>query len=193
MTDPRDAGPPADPRYAPPYPPAPYPPGAYPQPGYPPPSASYPESGTVQPAGGGYPASPGSDSDSSSPASSSSSSSSSTEAGGTDRPAVTIPQPKPGLDDKGHVRRTRVSIVWVGLIAAAVFLILLVVFIAQNVNNVPLHFLGFSGEVSLGLALLIAAVAGLLIAAVPGSIRIWQLRRALKRNVRLVDEVSRSS
>ena len=87
-----------------------------------------------------------------------------------------------GFDRKGHVRRSRVSGVWVGLIVGAVFLILLVIFIAQNLTRVSIHFLGFSGHLSLGLLVLIAAIAGLLIAALPGSIRILQLRRALKRN-----------
>jgi len=63
-----------------------------------------------------------------------------------------------------------------------VFLIVLVIFIAQNLTRVSIHFLGFSGHLSLGLLVLIAAIAGLLIAALPGSIRILQLRRALKRN-----------
>ena len=73
--------------------------------------------------------------------------------------------------------------VWVGLITVAVFLILLVIFIAQNLTKVPIHFLGFSGHLSVGLAILISAVCGLIIAAVPGSIRIVQLRRALQQNV----------
>jgi uncharacterized integral membrane protein len=34
---------------------------------------------------------------------------------------------------------------WVGLITAAVFLILLVVFIAQNTAKASIHFLGFKG------------------------------------------------
>jgi uncharacterized integral membrane protein len=80
------------------------------------------------------------------------------------------------------VRRGRVSAIWVGLIAAAVFLILLVIFIAQNLVTVSIHFLGLSAHVSLALTILISAITGLLIAAVPGSIRILQLRRALKRN-----------
>jgi uncharacterized integral membrane protein len=109
--------------------------------------------------------------------------------GGTDtRPGWSEPAPPPapsgpapGFDRKGHVRRSRVSGVWVGLIAAAVFLILLVIFIAQNLTRVAIHFLGFNGHLSLGLLILIAAIAGILIAAVPGSIRILQLRAALKR------------
>jgi uncharacterized integral membrane protein len=90
--------------------------------------------------------------------------------------------PAAGFDSKGRVRRRRVSAVWVGLITAAVFLILLVVFIAQNLTEASVHFLGLDGHLPLGLTILVSAIIGLLIAAVPGTIRILQLRRALKRN-----------
>jgi len=63
-------------------------------------------------------------------------------------------------------------------------LILLIIFIAQNLNDAPIHFLGLNGQVSIGLALLLAGVCGLIIAAVPASARIWQLRKALKKNAR---------
>ncbi|MCW2648486.1 MAG: hypothetical protein JWP07_4595 [Pseudonocardiales bacterium] len=96
-----------------------------------------------------------------------------------DQPAS--PVSRPGLDRKGHVRRTRVSGVWIGLITAAVVLVLLIIFIAQNTSRASIHFLGWSGHLSLGLLMLIATVCGLLIAALPGTIRILQLRRSLKR------------
>jgi hypothetical protein len=58
------------------------------------------------------------------------------------------PAPGPGLDGRGRVRRTRISGVWIGLVAAGVFLILLIIFIAQNLNDAPIHFLGLNGQVS---------------------------------------------
>jgi uncharacterized integral membrane protein len=82
---------------------------------------------------------------------------------------------------RAQVRRTRISALWIGLIVGALFLLLLIVFIAQNSLKVPVHFLGFSGHLSLGLALLVAAVFGLLIAAIPGTIRIVQLRTLVHR------------
>jgi uncharacterized integral membrane protein len=107
-------------------------------------------------------------------------------AGGMPTDAQGRPGPAPGsgLDGRGRVRRTRISGVWIGLVAAGVFLILLIIFIAQNLNDAPIHFLGLSGQVSIGLALLLAGVCGLIIAAVPASARIWQLRKALKKNAR---------
>jgi uncharacterized integral membrane protein len=56
------------------------------------------------------------------------------------------------------------------------------IFIAQNSRTVTIHYLGFEGQASLAVALLLAAVAGLLLVAIPGTARIMQLRRALKRN-----------
>ncbi|WP_375474870.1 lipopolysaccharide assembly LapA domain-containing protein [uncultured Jatrophihabitans sp.] len=100
----------------------------------------------------------------------------------TDAQAPTRTEPAAGFDDKGRVRRGRVSAAWVATIATAVVLILLIIFIAQNSRQATIHYLGGSGSLSLGLIILIAAVFGVLLAAIPGSIRIFQLRRALKRN-----------
>jgi uncharacterized integral membrane protein len=100
---------------------------------------------------------------------------------GPETPPTPI-EPPPGFDDRGHVRRTKVSGVWVGLIAAVVVLVLLIIFIAQNLDKATVHFLGFSGRVSLGLALLVAALCGVVIAVVPGTVRIFQLRKALRAN-----------
>jgi uncharacterized integral membrane protein len=88
----------------------------------------------------------------------------------------------PGLDRRGRVRGTRVSGIWVGLIAAAFVLILLLVFILQNSQRVAIHFLGANGHLSFAVGLLFAAACGLLLVAIPGTVRIMQLRRALRKN-----------
>jgi putative membrane protein len=86
------------------------------------------------------------------------------------------------LDSKGHVRTTRSSAAWIGLIGAAIVLIALLVFILQNLTDVTVHYLGFDGKVPLGVALLLSAIAGLLLVSIPGSVRILQLRRLVKKN-----------
>lgn len=91
--------------------------------------------------------------------------------------------PAPGFNEKGHVSGGRVSGVWVGLIATAIFVILLIIFIAQNSRRVTIHFFGWHGQFSLALTVLLAAVVGILLVAIPGSLRILQLRRALRKNV----------
>lgn len=76
---------------------------------------------------------------------------------------------------------TRVSAVWVAIGVALLFLVLLIVFILQNLDRVSVHFLGLSPSLPLGVALLIAAVVGGIVVAVAGAARVIQLRRTAKR------------
>jgi len=88
------------------------------------------------------------------------------------------PQPEAAL---GH---SRSGGLWTGLILSAIVLIFLLVFILQNQISVTIRFLGFAGSVPVGVALLLAAIAGLLLVAIPGGVRIMQLRRAARRAAR---------
>lgn len=67
--------------------------------------------------------------------------------------------------------------IWVATVAALVLLSLLIVFILQNQDLVQVQYLGLSGSLPLGVALFIAAVAGGLLVATAGAVRISQLRR----------------
>jgi uncharacterized integral membrane protein len=78
------------------------------------------------------------------------------------------------------LRQTRVSGVWVGVVAFVVVLTLLVVFIAQNTQSVQVRYFGVTLDLSLAIAMLLAAIAGMLLAATAGALRIWQLRRRLR-------------
>ncbi|MHB8263287.1 MAG: lipopolysaccharide assembly protein LapA domain-containing protein [Acidimicrobiales bacterium] len=80
--------------------------------------------------------------------------------------------------------RTRISAAWVGIIAAALVLVLLLVFILQNTRSVKISYFTTSGRLPLGVALLLAAIGGLLLAGVIASLRIWQLRHHLTRQGR---------
>lgn len=68
--------------------------------------------------------------------------------------------------------------IWVTTVAALVVLSLLIVFILQNQGLVRVQYLGLSGTLPLGVGLFIAAVAGGLLVAIVGAVRITQLRRA---------------
>lgn len=74
----------------------------------------------------------------------------------------------------GH---SRAGALWAGMIVAAVVLVLLLIFVGQNSRSVTVHFLWITAQVPLGVAMLLAAIAGVLAVAIPGSIRIMQLRR----------------
>ena len=94
------------------------------------------------------------------------------EGGPVDRPQATSPDP---------LRGSRTSGAWATLVALGIVLVLLVIFIAQNTQSVRVRFLGWDGTTPLAVALLIATAAGILITAIPGSLRIWQLRRRVRR------------
>jgi uncharacterized integral membrane protein len=64
----------------------------------------------------------------------------------------------------------------------AVILLLLLIFILQNGHTVAISFLGARGHLPLGVALLLAAVLGVLLVAIPGTVRILQLRITAQRH-----------
>lgn len=78
-------------------------------------------------------------------------------------------------------RVTRASAAWVATGVALVLLILLIVFILQNSTKVDVQFLGMSGTIPLGMALLVAAVAGGVVVAIAGVARVTQLRMSARR------------
>lgn len=84
----------------------------------------------------------------------------------------------------GAPRLTRASALWVATGAALLLLVLLIVFVLQNSTKVEVHFLGLSGTIPLGMALLIAAVGGGVVVAIAGIARVSQLRMHARRTRR---------
>ena len=85
-------------------------------------------------------------------------------------------------DGKDPLRGSRTSGFWAAVIGLGVVLILLIIFIAQNTRQTTVSFLAWDGEVPVAVAILIAAVAGLFLAGLAGSLRILQLRRRVRRS-----------
>lgn len=86
-----------------------------------------------------------------------------------------------GAPPRDPLRASRTSRSWVSLAALVVVLILLVVFIAQNTQRVEVSFLGWNGHPPLSVALLVAAVGGATLAIIVGTLRMWQVRRRVRR------------
>jgi uncharacterized integral membrane protein len=80
---------------------------------------------------------------------------------------------------------TRAGVLWTATIAGLLFLVLLIVLIAQNQDQVVLRYFAYEGNVPLGLALFIAAVSGGILVAAAGAARIMQLRSSERRQRRL--------
>jgi uncharacterized integral membrane protein len=100
-----------------------------------------------------------------------------------DPEAPTVPTAQPGKPEPA-VRPSRTGGLYAGIILSAIVLIFLLVFILQNQESVTITFLGMRGSFPVGVALLLAAIAGLLLVAIPGGVRMMQLRRAARRAAR---------
>jgi uncharacterized integral membrane protein len=99
-------------------------------------------------------------------------------------PAEPAPAPAPIVNPpQPHViRRTRIGGIWVGLGLSAFVLLLLLVFILENEQKAEISYFGQHGHLPLGVALLLAALAGALLILIPGSARIIQLRKTARRH-----------
>ena len=95
------------------------------------------------------------------------------------------PGPQPGPQMPDHViKHTRISGLWVAVAFFAVVLLLLLIFILQNGRTVDIAYFGAHGHVPLGVALLLAAVCGALLAVLAGVARMAQLRATARRHRR---------
>ncbi|WP_326552163.1 LapA family protein [Micromonospora sp. NBC_01813] len=98
---------------------------------------------------------------------------------------ATSEQPRPVVNDRPRpVARTRADGSLIAFGASAVVLLLLLIFILQNGQRTEVHFFGAHGQVPVGVALLLAAVAGVLLVTVHAGIRRLVKRRLAKRRDR---------
>ena len=84
----------------------------------------------------------------------------------------------------GDVRPTRMGGLWVAAVLSAIVLLLLLIFIVENGQQVSISYFGAHGHLPLGVALLLAAVLGILLVVIPGTGRIMQLRITARRHRR---------
>lgn len=89
--------------------------------------------------------------------------------------------------------RTRTSSTMIAVTVAVVFLVLLIVFIAQNNHKVAVHFLWMDGSVSESIALVMSAVAGAVLVLAIGIARIVQLRLAGRRHNRAMRQQDKAA
>lgn len=78
--------------------------------------------------------------------------------------------------------RTRTSAVWTAVVVLVASLVLVLIFILQNLQDVSVSFLGFDGQLPLGVALLVSSTLGGVIVVAAGAARVVQLRRTRRRS-----------
>jgi putative membrane protein len=83
-------------------------------------------------------------------------------------------------------RQTRLSGAWTALVVGIGALVLILIFILENLQSVEVYFLGFHGHLPLAVALLFAMVLGAVVVLAFGAGRILQLRLVARRARRQV-------
>jgi uncharacterized integral membrane protein len=108
-----------------------------------------------------------------------------TQPGTQDAPAPQPRRPAPVQLPTHRVRRTRMGGLWITSALSAVVALLLLIFILENGQRVSISYFGAHGHLPLGVALLLAAVLGVLLVVIPGTGRIVQLRITARRHRRI--------
>jgi uncharacterized integral membrane protein len=109
---------------------------------------------------------------------------SSSEPAATAEPAPTIARvPDTIPPPESAVKYTRAASLWSSLTMGFLILIVLLIFITQNTTSAQIAFLPWHWSLPLGVAILLAAVGGGLLTVLVGTARIFQLRRAAKKNL----------
>jgi lipopolysaccharide assembly protein A len=93
-------------------------------------------------------------------------------------------QPQPQQPPHHTIKHTRISGLWFAVAFFAVVLLFLLVFILQNERKVDISYLGAHGQLPLGVALLFAAVCGVLLAILAGAARMAQLHSVARKHRR---------
>ncbi|MBH0775358.1 LapA family protein [Nocardia bovistercoris] len=93
-------------------------------------------------------------------------------------PSVPPSTPPPVTRRKSISSRTGYA--WTGLVAGALILVVLLIFILQNLQDIRLSLFFWEFNLPVGVAILLSVIAGALVMALVGGVRIIQLRRAAK-------------
>ncbi len=79
------------------------------------------------------------------------------------------------------VHGSRTGYTWIGLLAAAIIGIVLLIFIIQNLDQAQVNLLFWDFSLPLGITVLLSVIAGGLVMGLVGGVRILQLRHAAKK------------
>ena len=92
------------------------------------------------------------------------------------------PQQAPPTDPKldGHSSGPGAG-VWAALIVGILVLIVLLIFILQNMEDATIHFMSWTSSMPTGVAMLLAAIAGALVMALVGSVRLFAVNRRVRK------------
>jgi uncharacterized integral membrane protein len=100
-----------------------------------------------------------------------------------------VPADNPVARRAHRLPRSRAGGLWVVLVVFAIALLMIMIFILQNGQRSEVYFMGAHGHLPMGVALLLSAIFGVLLVALPTVVRILQLRlMASRRGGRIAAE-----
>jgi len=100
------------------------------------------------------------------------------------QPETAPPSQQAGPPPQHTIKRTRISGLWLAVGIFALVLLFLLIFILQNGRGVDISYLGAHGHLPLGVALLLAAVCGALLAILAAAARMAQLHSTARKHRR---------
>ena len=113
---------------------------------------------------------------------------------GSSRPAQTAPTsertPEPVADGGGGGKTAGM---WIGLILGAIILVLLLIFVIQNNQTAGFQYFSAEFDLPLGVAMLLAAIAGALVMALVGSVRMIQMSWTIRKLRKQQDKIHRAT
>ncbi|MEV0028027.1 lipopolysaccharide assembly protein LapA domain-containing protein [Nocardia sp. NPDC050793] len=95
-------------------------------------------------------------------------------------PPPTPPATKPPMTGEKPSISSRTGYAWVGLVVGTLIMIVLLIFILQNLETIQVSLFFWEFHLPIGVAVLLSVICGALVMALVGGMRILQLRRAAK-------------
>ncbi|GAA1309573.1 LapA family protein [Brachybacterium tyrofermentans] len=81
---------------------------------------------------------------------------------------------------------------WISLILGAIVLVLLLIFVIQNSQSASFEYFNATFDLPLGVAMLLAAIAGALVMALVGSVRMFQMSWTIRKMRKQQEKIQRA-
>ena len=117
------------------------------------------------------------------------------DAGPTGRRAAERPAVEDPADTRTDVpvsRGGKTATTWIALILGAIVLVLLLIFVIQNNQTAGFEYFSARFDLPLGVAMLLAAIAGALVMALVGSVRMIQMGWTIRKLRKQQEKVQRT-
>lgn len=87
----------------------------------------------------------------------------------------------------------RTAMLWISLILGAIVLVLLLIFVIQNSQKASFEYFSATFDLPLGVAMLLAAIAGALVMALVGSVRMAQMSWTIRKMRKQQEKIQRAA